>query len=83
MLFCGDFVFPYSYNSSTFQGLGEEFINEPKLLNFESTLKFLNREKVTNGIALYSDVAVLNILKYLIIKLFFIRQKENMKILIL
>lgn len=65
MLFCGDFVFPHSYNSSTFQGLGEEFINEPKLLNFESTLKFLNREKVTNGIALYSDVAVLNILKYL------------------
>lgn len=68
MIFCGDFVFPYLYNESVFHGLGPIFVNEPKILNFESTLQHLNREKLTNGIALYSDITALQMLKHLNVK---------------
>lgn len=65
MIFCGDFVFPNLYDYSVFKELGEDFVREPKILNFESTLKSLNKRKKTNGIALYSDATVVNVLKYL------------------
>lgn len=68
MIFCGDFVFPNSFNGSVFSGLEKVFIREPKMLNFESTLKYLNLQKKTNGIALYSDRSVLEALKYLNVK---------------
>lgn len=55
MIFCGDFTFPLKYNKTIFSELEEEFLQKPKIVNFESCLDNLNEKVKTKGIALSSD----------------------------
>ena len=65
MIFCGDFVFPGTWEKKIFINLGEEFLSEPKIVNFESTIKEINGKKTTKGIALHSSIESFKALKQL------------------
>lgn len=65
MIFSGDFVFPGSFSKNIFARLGEEFRAKPKIINFESTIKEINKKKTTQGIALYSSIDSVKALKEL------------------
>ncbi|WP_287642476.1 CapA family protein [Butyricimonas sp.] len=68
MIFCGDFVYPFvDFKSSIFQ-LGEDVIKTPKLLNYESTLDYLNGNRGIFKTGLYSTKCSLNVLHFLKVK---------------
>lgn len=68
MLFCGDFVYPFaSVDYSKFQ-LGEEFLIAPKILNYESTLNYLNGERGIFKTGLFSSLSSLDVLHFLNVK---------------
>jgi hypothetical protein len=66
MLFLGDFVYPFR-NKIDFSGLGEEFIQQSKIVNLESPiLEDIHAvRRMTQGIALHSSSSVFNVLKQL------------------
>jgi len=68
MIFCGDFVFPISFSEDIFSELGQEFLQKPKILNFESTIDEINNKRSTKGIALNSSSEALKALQYLNVK---------------
>jgi len=69
MIFCGDFLFSFNYHfGDTFAGLGESFIKQPKIVNYESTLSYLNFRKLNKGIVLSSSIYSLDALKHLNVK---------------
>ena len=65
MIFCGDFVFPGKYEKSIFENLPKEFLEKPKIINFESSILELNKKKLTKGVALYSSKDSIRALKAL------------------
>lgn len=68
MIFSGDFVFPKSFSSKIFEGLGKEFLKRPKIVNFESTFNEFNTKQKTKGIALHSKLDAIEALKHLNVK---------------
>ena len=65
MIFCGDFTFPSNYSKNIFSNLDSEFLQKPKIINFESTIDEFNKRKKTNGIALKSSKEAIIALKHL------------------
>lgn len=64
MLFIGDFIYPFDEDRKhIFDALGDEFITLPKIINFESTLKHLNKRKTFLSTGLFSSLTSLKILK--------------------
>ncbi len=68
MIFTGDFIFPRSFSSNIFKGIGRDFLLKPKIVNFESTIKEFNTKQKTKGIALHSNLDALKALGYLNVK---------------
>ena len=68
MIYCGDFTFPSQFSKYIFEGLGNNFIQKPKIVNFESTLSHLNKRRITKGIALESSLDSKTALNYLNVK---------------
>lgn len=68
MIFCGDFVYPFmDFNESIFS-LEQNFISIPKVLNFESTLDYLNGNRGTLKTGLFSTKYSLDVLHFLNVK---------------
>lgn len=69
MMFLGDFLYPFDeIDDSVFNRLGKEFIDDPKILNFESTLSALNRKKLPLCTGLFSSDSSLRVLQNLNVK---------------
>lgn len=68
MIFTGDFIFPENFSSTIFEGLSKEFLQKPKIVNFESTFNEFNIKPKTKGIALHSNLDAIKALEYLNVK---------------
>ena len=68
MIFCGDFVYPFTDANSLIFQLGWDFISTPKILNFESTLDYLNGSWGLLKTGLFSTKCSLDIMNFLNVK---------------
>ena len=68
MIFCGDFVYPFTDANSLIFQLEWDFISTPKILNFESTLDYLNGSRGLLKTGLFSTKCSLDIMNFLNVK---------------
>ena len=62
MIFSGDIVSPTDEHLDFYRGLSDAFLSCPKVVNFESLIRDYTGVKLTKGVALRSDVSILNCL---------------------
>jgi poly-gamma-glutamate synthesis protein (capsule biosynthesis protein) len=68
VIFTGDIIFPYESDPSFIEVSDVEFLNTPKIVNFESVLKPFSGKKTMRGDALYSSMKTERFLNMLNVK---------------